>query len=85
MKSGGSRKKSPNDWLAEMMGDGKEDVVPEGWLTAAQIAEANRVTVKTVSNRMDSLILAGKVQKKQFRIRYEGRGIRSIWHYAPAN
>lgn len=85
MKTGVSRKKSPNDWLSDMMSNGKEDVVPPGWMTASQIAKAQNVTHKTICNRMDALILAGKIQKQQFRVRFEGIGVRTVWHYAPAN
>jgi len=83
MKTGVSRSKSPNDWLAEMMGDGRPEVVPEGWISLSAMSRKLGVNERTMRSRVDTLIAEGKLQKKQFRIK-SGRDTRPVWHYQPA-
>ena len=83
MKSGSSRSKSPNDWLAEMMSLGGADEVPPGWLTIAQMCKMQGSPTNTMKCRVDKLLHAGKLQRKKFRID-TGAGVYSVWHDAPA-
>jgi Fic family protein len=46
----------------------KEDVVPEGYYTIAQIVEQTGATLSSVSYKMNQLVREGKAEKKEFII-----------------
>jgi predicted transcriptional regulator len=80
-------KKSPNDWLKEMMDEtcllGKVDDVPEGWMTITEMCKIYKVPQTTMNSRLMKLINAGKIERKHFWID-TGRGIARVYHYNKA-
>jgi predicted ArsR family transcriptional regulator len=74
--------KTANDWVAEIMQDGKPEVVPSGWISLADMSRKMGVNERTMRSRVDTLVNDGKLQRKQFRIK-SGRDTRPVWHYAP--
>jgi len=79
-------KKTANDWLQDLVNEigGKEDQVPEGWMTAKQMTTELGMTIGQVETMLRRAEKAGKVSKKQFRIDTKGAGVKLIWHYNKA-
>ena len=77
------RKKSANEWVAEMLGVSTPDVIPPGWITMEAMAEAAGMPMRTAANRAVTLIRQGKLERRQFWVKVEGRGLAKVWHYAP--
>ena len=75
-------KKTANDWLKELVDEigGKEDEIPEGWMTAKDMTKELEMTIGQVETMMRRALRAGKVIKKQFRIDTKGAGVKLIWH-----
>jgi hypothetical protein len=79
-------KKTANDWLKELVDEigGKEDEIPEGWMTAKDMTRELEMTIGQVETMMRRALRAGKVIKKQYRIDTKGAGVKLIWHYHKA-
>jgi predicted transcriptional regulator len=79
-------KKTANDWLKELVDEigGKEDEIPEGWMTAKDMTKELEMTIGQVETMMRRALRAGKVIKKQYRIDTKGAGVKLIWHYHKA-
>jgi DNA-binding GntR family transcriptional regulator len=77
-------KKTANDWLAAMMQEhiigGRPEIVPEGWLTLAQICAKTGISQTTIRTRLIKLIEAGKMECRLFRI-FTGKQTIPVKHY----
>jgi hypothetical protein len=77
------RKKSANEWVSDMLGISTPEVIPPGWITMEAMAEAAGMPMRTAANRAVTLIRQGKLERRQFRVKVEGRGMAKVWHYHP--
>jgi hypothetical protein len=77
------KKQNANEWLevlANQIG-GKEDTIPDGWMTMYQIKDEMGMTIGQAETFMNRAVKLGKVEKKKFRTNTEGAGVRDVWHY----
>jgi hypothetical protein len=77
-------KKTANDWLAMMMQEqiigGRPEIVPEGWLTLAQISAKTGIAPTTIKSQLIKLIEAEKMECRLFRI-FTGKQTIPVKHY----
>jgi hypothetical protein len=73
-------RKSAFDWINKTGNYGAEDV-PEGWLTCQQICELKNITTGQAEGLIRRMINNGEWQKKEFRIKIGGAGIKKVMHY----
>jgi hypothetical protein len=80
------KQKTANDWLKELVDEigGREDEIPEGWMTAKDMTKELEMTIGQVETMLRRALRAGKVIKKQYRIDTKGAGVKLIWHYHKA-
>ena len=74
---------SAHDWLHKMadeFGIGSDEV-PIGWLTVQDICRMKDITTGEAEGFVRRAIEAGKMEKKQFRVKTGGAGLKKVFHY----
>lgn len=66
--------------LAAALADGGIETPPEGFLTTIQHAEAAGLSVQQTSKIIKAGVLAGKVERRNFRVR-TGARVAPVPHY----
>jgi hypothetical protein len=84
-----SRKAAPNRltpdadlaaWCAVLSEAKPADKVPDGWLTAKQIAEKTGKALSTIGSQLCHAVSQGRCERKSFRIQ-TGDMVRPVPHY----
>jgi DNA-binding HxlR family transcriptional regulator len=57
------------------------DIVPEGFKTSSALASELNIPARTLTQKLRLLMKSGKIEKKNFRINHEVRGLYSTPHY----
>jgi hypothetical protein len=68
------------NWLNKA-DDYSVEEVPEGWLTCQQIAELKNMTLPQTEGLVRKMVDNGDWQKRSFRIRAGGAGVKKVMHY----
>ena len=71
---------SAYDWINKTEEYTVENV-PEGWLTCQQICEIKNISIGQAEVLVKKMVNNGEWQKKKFRIRTGGAGVKPVMHY----
>jgi hypothetical protein len=73
-------KNSAYAWI-QQTNEIKEDEVPLGWVNAKQLCEIWNLSIGKVETIINKNLSSNKWEKKQFRIKIGGAGVKPTWHY----
>lgn len=66
-------------WCAALVPN-EVDIIPEGWFSAADLAERLKKSRDTISGQISSAVREGRAEMKKFRV-MTGRGAYPVPHY----
>jgi hypothetical protein len=74
---------SAHDWLHVMADEFgvSPDIIPEGWVTVQDICKIKNITTGEAEGFVRRAVDAGKMEKKQFRVKSGGAGLKKVFHY----